>query len=131
MELPIVSESVAKVLAATSISQSLSFCMERKYLEKIDDVNMNPYFALKEVPVTSKNNVSWLEITQIGKPLEQTSEDCFSAMQKILYSCFMPKETQLLFLITGNGKYNRLYLGVRPTGNGIKKNIIQQHMKYH
>lgn len=33
MELPIVSESVAKVLAATSISQSLSFCMERKYLE--------------------------------------------------------------------------------------------------
>ena len=119
MELPIVSESVAKVLAATSISQSLSFCMEIKYLEKIDDVNMNPYFALKEVPVTSKNNVSWLEITQIGKPLEQTSEDCFSAMQKILYSCFMPKETQLLFLITGNGKYNRLYLGVRPTGNGI------------
>ena len=125
MELPIVSESVAKVLAATSISQSLSFCMERKYLEKIDDVNMNPYFALKEVPVTSKNNVSWLEITQIGKPLEQTSEDCFSAMQKILYSCFMPKETQLLFLITGNGKYNRLYLGVRPTGNGIKKNITK------
>ena len=95
--MPNVQESIAKVLAATSISQSLSFCMERKYLEKIDDANLNPYFTLKEVPTTSKNDVSWLEITQVGKPLEQSSENCFTAMQKILYSCFMPKETQLLF----------------------------------
>ena len=124
-ELPIISENTAKVLAATSISQSLSFCMERKYLEKIDDSNLNPYFALKEIPATSKNDVSWLEITQIGKPLEQSSENCFTAMQKILYSCFMPKETQLLFLITGNGKQNRLYLGVRPMGVSIRKNITK------
>jgi len=123
--LSIISESAAKVLAATSISQSLSFCMERKYLEKIDDANLNPYFTLKEVPTTSKNDVSWLEITQVGKPLEQSSENCFTAMQKILYSCFMPKETQLLFLITGNGKQNRLYLGVRPMGVSIRKNITK------
>ncbi len=123
--MPNVQESIAKVLAATSISQSLSFCMERKYLEKIDDANLNPYFTLKEVPTTSKNDVSWLEITQVGKPLEQSSENCFTAMQKILYSCFMPKETQLLFLITGNGKRNRLYLGVRPMGTNIKKNITK------
>lgn len=122
---PMVPESMAKVLAATSISQSLSFCMERKYLEKIDNANLNPYFALKEVTSTSKNNVSWLEITQIGKPLEESAENCFTAMQKILYSCFMPKETQLLFLITGSEKRNRLYLGVRPMSIGIKKNITK------
>ena len=98
----LVSESAAKVLAATSISQSLSFCLERKYLEKIGNPDLNPCFLLKEVETTSKNDVSWLEITQVGKPIDQSSENCFSAMQKILYSCFMPKETQLLFLITGN-----------------------------
>ncbi len=125
IHIPVVSESAAKVLAATSISQSLSFCMERKYLEKIVDTNLNPYFELKEVGLTSKNDVSWTEITQVGKPLDQTSEDCFTAMQKILYSCFMPQETQLLFLITGNGKRNRLYLGVRPMGTSIKKNITR------
>ena len=43
IHIPVVSESAAKVLAATSISQSLSFCMERKYLEKIADTNLNPY----------------------------------------------------------------------------------------
>lgn len=121
----LVSESAAKVLAATSISQSLSFCLERKYLEKIGNPDLNPCFLLKEVETTSKNDVSWLEITQVGKPIDQSSENCFSAMQKILYSCFMPKETQLLFLITGNGKLNRLYLGVRPIGANIKKNITK------
>lgn len=123
--MPIIPESMAKVLAATSISQSLSFCMERKYLEKIDDANLNPYFSLTEVISTSKNDVSWLEITQVGKPLEESVENCFTAMQKILYSCFMPKETQLLFLITGSEKQNRLYLGVRPMGTSIKKNITK------
>lgn len=122
---PIIPESMAKVLAATSISQSLSFCLERKYLEKIDDANLNPYFSLTEVISTSKNDVSWLEITQVGKPLEESVENCFTAMQKILYSCFMPKETQLLFLITGSEKQNRLYLGVRPMSTSIKKNITK------
>lgn len=125
IHIPVVSESAAKVLAATSISQSLSFCMERKYLEKIADTNLNPYFELKEVGLTSKNDVSWIEITQVGKPLDQISEDCFTAMQKILYSCFMPQETQLLFLITENGKRSRLYLGVRPMGTSIKRNITK------
>lgn len=123
--MPIIPESIAKVLAATSISQSLSFCMERKYLEKIDDANLNPYFSLTEVISTSKNDVSWLEITQVGKPLEESVENCFTAMQKILYSCFMPKETQLLFLIIGSEKQNRLYLGVRPMSTSIKKNITK------
>lgn len=121
----IIPESIAKVLAATSISQSLSFCMERKYLEKIDDANLNPYFSLTEVISTSKNDVSWLEITQVGKPLEESVENCFTAMQKILYSCFMPKETQLLFLILGSEKQNRLYLGIRPMSTSIKKNITK------
>ena len=89
IHIPVVSESAAKVLAATSISQSLSFCMERKYLEKIADTNLNPYFELKEVGLTSKNDVSWIEITQVGKPLDQISEDCLQPCKKfsILVSC--------------------------------------------
>ena len=122
---PVISESAAKVMAATSLSQTLSFCMERKYLEKIGDITLNPLFCLKEIDTTTKNSVSWIEIIQIGKPLNESSEECFTAIQKILYSCFMPKETQLLFLITGNGKQNKMYLGVRPMGTSVKKNIVK------
>ncbi|MCF2592472.1 ATP-binding protein [Bacteroides caecigallinarum] len=112
-------------MAATSVSQSLSFCMERKYLNGIGDTNLNPLFSLREIETTTKNSVSWIEVVQVGKPLSDSAEDCFTAMQKILYSCFMPKETQLLFLIIGNKKQNKMYLGVRAMGASIKKNIVK------
>ena len=121
--LPDMSESAANVMAATVVSQSLSFCMERKYLANIDDRILNPYFSLKEMEANSKDDISWIEITQIGKPLDNAAENSFTAMQKILYSCFMPKETQLLFLITGDERSNRMYLGVRPMGDQVSGRI--------
>ena len=95
--LPIISESAAKVLAATSISQSLSFCMERKYLEKIDDTNLNPFFTLKEVPTTSKNDVSWLEITQVGKPLEQVPRIVLQRCRRFFILALCPKRLNCFF----------------------------------
>lgn len=123
--IPDITDSAAKIYAATAMSQTLSFCMERKYLEKIGDTQLNPLFTFNEVPTTLKENVSWIEINQVGKPLDNNAESCFTAIQKILYSCFMPQETQLLFLIIKNGKQNKMYLGIRPVGNSIKKNITK------
>ena len=45
-------ESVAKALAATAISQSLSFCMERKYLQGIDRGEMFSLFRTQHLPVS-------------------------------------------------------------------------------
>lgn len=119
-------EPVAKLLAATALSQSLSFCMERKYLEKIGDKNLNDIFSLEVISTTLKEEASWIEIRQIGKPLEESAESCFTAIQKILYSCFLPKESQLLFLIVGNGIETKLYLGLRAIGENIhSKSIIK------
>ena len=89
-------EPQARVLAATAVSQSLSFCMERKYLTDIS-VSENEAFELEAIPTTLESSASWIEIQQIGKPLDKSAEACFTAMQKILYSCFLPKEMQLLF----------------------------------
>lgn len=121
-------EPAAEVLAATALSQSLSFCTERKYLEKICDKSINDIFKIEAIPNTLKEEASWIEIKQIGKPLEDSAENCFTAIQKILYSCFLPKETQLLFLITGNGIENKLYLGLRATGSGIRSRSIVKYL---
>ena len=75
-----------------------------------------------------KEEATWIEIKQIGKPLDNSAESCFTAIQKILYSCFLPKETQLLFLITGNEVENRLYLGLRATGENIRSRIIVKYL---
>ena len=106
-------EPVAKALAATAISQSLSFCMERKYLQGIDRGEM---FSLFFSPSSTDSGVSWIAVNQVGRPLEKSAESCFTAIQKILYSCFLPKELQLLFLVVGNNKENHMYLGLRSPG---------------
>ena len=110
-------EPVAKALAATAMSQTLSFCMERKYLEHITEDN--GIFELDIIPSSLDSAASWIEIKQIGKPLENSAENCFTAIQKILYSCFLPKEMQLLFLITGNKTIFKLYIGVRTPGKAM------------
>lgn len=117
-------EHDAKILAATALSESLSFCMERKYLQQITDADS--VFELEAIPVSSATSVAWIEIKQIGRPLDKSSENCFTAIQKILYSCFLPKEMQLIFLVIGNGAENKLYLGLRiPHTNKLPKKAVK------
>lgn len=108
-------EPAAKVMAATAMSEAFSFCMERKYLQNIDNSELSA-FSMAVSPVALGGIASWIEVKQVGKPIDNSAESCFTAIQKILYSCFLPKELQLLFLIKGDGITNKLYLGLRTPG---------------
>ena len=105
-------EPAAKVMAATAMSEAFSFCMERKYLQNIDNSELSA-FSLAATPVSSNGVAAWIRIKQVGRPIDNSAESCFTAIQKILYSCFLPKELQLLFLIKGDGISNKMYLGLR------------------
>ena len=124
--MPTKSDSTLKMYAATAMAQTLSFCMERKYIDGIGNSDLNPLFQLREVKNTPKSPVSWISITQVGKPLKDNAEFYFTAMQKILYSCFLPQATQLLFLITNNGVSNKMYLGIRPMNRTVDKRFTKQ-----
>jgi hypothetical protein len=102
------------------MAASLSFCSERKYLEGI--TKEDAPFILRATSRTSQLDVKWIAVTQVGKPLEKSAENCFIAIQKILYSCFLPKEVQLLFLIIGDGYENSIYVGLRGQGQ-MKRRI--------
>ena len=106
-------EPTAKILAANGIAQSLSFSTERKYLNGISASSKLMHLELvtrrQDLPITPY----WIKISQVGKPVDDSAEKCFSAIQKILSACFMPSKTQLIFLIHGeNGAYE-MYLGLR------------------
>lgn len=106
-------EPTAKILAANGIAQSLSFTLERKYLNGISSCSSPMHLELatkrKDLPTTP----FWIKISQVGRPIEDSPEKCFTAIQKILTTCFLPNKTQLIFLVRGgNGKYE-MYLGLR------------------
>lgn len=106
-------EPTAKIIAANGIAQSLSLTSERKYLNGITPSSSPMYLELAtrrfDLPITPY----WIKISQIGKPLDDCAEKCFTAIQKILGTCFLPNKTQLLFLVHGtNGTYE-MYIGIR------------------
>jgi DNA helicase HerA-like ATPase len=113
-------EPVAKILAANALSQTFSFCMERKYIDQITDIRNKSSFNLKAiVDIATPHAPMWIEIEQIGRPLSDQLEDCFVAIQKILHSCFLPRKSQLLFLVTSTKKGCKMYLGIRTYDSQI------------
>ena len=104
-------EPNAKILAANALAESLSFCFERKYLANIISSDQ---FQLKVKPsVIGHLEPYWIKIEQIGCPLKDSADECFTAIQKILTSCFLPYQAQLLFLVNSIGGVASLYLGIR------------------
>ena len=106
-------EPMAKILAANGIAQSLSITTERKYLNGITS-NSNPVMlelASKRLDLPSAPY--WIKISQVGKPIDDSAEKCFTAIQKILSACFIPNKAQLLFVVHGNDGIYEMYLGLR------------------
>lgn len=112
-------EPMAKVLAANGVAQSLSFTAERKYLEDISSSSEPMHLTLLSKRIDLPAAPYWIKISQVGQPIEDSAEKCFTAIQKILTACFLPTKTQLIFLVHGsNGQYN-LYLGIRSLVKGV------------
>ena len=107
-----------RLMAANNLAKSLSFCTERKYLE---GNNSQIQFVAEDV-LQGRFNAYWIKLRQVGKPLSDSTEDCFTAMQKILGSCFFPQKTQLLFLLKCEDGVSSLYIGVRPLGKDALPN---------
>lgn len=72
------------VLAASMMSQTLSCCAERKYLDSISTEDSLVEIVGSDVSRNLFKHISWLKITQVGKPINDTVSSCFGYIQKIL-----------------------------------------------
>ena len=108
-------DAVARVMASTAFAQSLSIVTKRTYLDDI--VHSGLSFRYTK-PLESLMKPYWTKITHVGKPINEDIEACFTAVQKILLSCFLPHKAQLLFLLHNEGGTCNLYIGLRPLSKG-------------
>lgn len=109
---PTKEQCAENILAASMMSQTLNCCAERKYLDSIHQNDSLIEIISSESEKNLYKPVSWLKVTQVGKPINNTLSACFGYIQKILLSCALP-ETKLNFLVMGDGKTNEIYLGLR------------------
>lgn len=119
-------EPTAKILAANGIAQSLSFLTERKYLQGIRD-NSTPFsLVMPSERLDAPTTPYWIQITQVGKPLDKETENCFTAIQKVLTACFIPRNVQLLFLVNCENGISNMYLGIRSfSKETIEDNFVE------
>lgn len=107
-------EGLSKIAAANAIAQTLSYSLERKFLQSEDDSSL---CSLKLIGDIDHRMVGfrWLKITQVGRFAANSKQNCFDAMQTILHSCYLP-DTSLTFLILGNKGVFSLFLGLSEHG---------------
>ena len=90
-------EPAAKVLAATALSQSLSFCTERKYLEKIGDKSLNDIFSLEAIPGTLREEAAWIEIRQNANHWKSRLKVVLLPYKRFCTHAFYPKRHNYCF----------------------------------
>ena len=107
-------EGLSKIAAANAIAQTLSYSLERKFLQS---ENHDSLCSLKLIGDIDHRMIGfrWLKITQVGRFAANSKQNCFDAMQTILHSCNLP-DTSLTFLILGNKGVFSLYLGLSEHG---------------
>lgn len=101
---------VTKISTATAMALSTSFSLERRNLAVLDKDSMLQ-LGMRIPGDTDMKDVRWIEVQQIGRPEDDSIEASFSALQKILHAFQLPK-TRLLFLITGEERNFKLFLGL-------------------
>lgn len=109
------------VLAASMMSQTLNCCAERKYLDSLSQNDSLIEIVSSDAGQILFREISWLKVTQVGKPINNTVSSCFGYIQKILLSCALP-ETKLTFLVVGDGKTNEIYLGLE-NDSGVARSM--------
>lgn len=107
-------EGLSKIAAANAIAQTLSYSLERKFIQIEDESSL---CSLRMVGDVDHRMIGfrWLKITQVGRFSADSKQNCFDAMQTILHSCDLP-DTSLTFLILGNKGVFSLYLGLSEHG---------------
>lgn len=108
-------EPVARVLAATVLAQSLSYSLRRQYLEDCGDLGVTdtPLLQLRDKG-SNLSPVTWLKVDQVGLPANNDLQGCMISLERILQAAHVPDRHQLIFLTTGDGVRNQMYLGLRP-----------------
>ena len=103
-----------QMLMATGMSQALVYALNRSYYDyPITSVTKPEFLTLnKTYDLTLP---SLLSFEKIGVSSSEDINETLISMQTVLQTCHNPLCTQLVFLITSDGKYNSIYLGVRST----------------
>ena len=72
-------------------------------------------------------DVAFIEIKQVGKPVNERVSEYFNAIQTTLSACHDPRYA-LIFIISSDGMRNRIYLGVTGREQGTQPQLFANQL---
>jgi hypothetical protein len=111
--------------AGDALSKSLLFAIGREYLD--GPVFDNGYVRLDASSPPQIPDLAFLELEQIGKPVNENTAEYFTAIQTALASCHDPRYN-LIFLIASDGLRSRIYIGVAARTGGTQPKIFAEQL---
>lgn len=124
-ESPAVPTAETLMLAGDTLSKSLLFALGRDYLDS--PALAHDYLRLLPGEAPQQEDVAFLEVEQVGKPVDQASREYFRAIQTTLAACHDPRYT-LLFVISSDGLRSHIYIGVRARAADAQPRIFSQQL---
>lgn len=111
--------------AGDALSKSMLFTLRRDYLDEAvleeDLVQLIP-----DVPPQDLD-IAFIELEQVGKPVEDSSREYLKAIQTTLAACHDPRY-RLVFLISSQGLQNRIFIGVSAREAGTQPKIFAEQL---
>ena len=96
-------------MAGDLISQALLFALGRNYLD--GPIFEADYVRLIDTPLRPDPEIAFLQVEQVGQPVQENSIQHLNAIQTTLAATHDPRY-KLIFLISSDGLRSQMYLGV-------------------
>lgn len=103
---------IPKVKVAENLVEGVKYLAKRDILADISMRESEFALTCKEAKYLDFP-IEWVKIGQVGLCHEFTNHQYYSAIQKVLLSCYKPDSFQFVYLVYGDGEKLTLYLGVR------------------
>src|SRR5512143_2772143 len=111
--------------AGDTLSKSLLFALGRDYLD--GPMFTQNYLRLVPGELPRQEDVAFLEVEQVGKPVDQASKEYFRAIQTTLAAGHDPRYA-FLFIVSSDGLRSHIYIGVRARVADAQPRIFAEQL---
>jgi hypothetical protein len=111
--------------AGDALSRSMLFTLRRDYLD--DKVFENGLVQLMPDVLPDQQDIAFLELEQVGKPVEVNPHEYIKAIQTTLAACH-DSRYRLVFIISSDGLRNRIFIGISARVAGTQPEIFAEQL---
>jgi hypothetical protein len=113
------------IAAGDALSKTMLFAIRRDYLD--GPVVENETIQLLEDQILQQQDISFLELEQVGMPVDEFHQEYMNAIRTTLAACHDPRY-RLVFIISSDGLQSKIFIGISARAAGTQPKIFTEQL---